>query len=194
MTDADWIARIGELYGSPFQKSDGGWGVTVYPTEQQEDVIKERHRACCAEERYGEDYLKGAIAVSIDKNGTERNLNITDGQRWQMQSDWNGHRTQKCDARPRTRADDENARWDPPDATPAARRKGQEAMRAAIEAEKPDEPDEALDKFMASMRRDRAPRIPAGAPHGGGGGTKKKGPPTRKTPGERPHARRPRPA
>ena len=173
MTDADWIARIGELYGSPFQKFDGGWGITVYPTEQQEDVIRERHRACCDEEPYSVDYLKGAIAVSIDKNGTERKLAITDGQRWQMQSDWNGHWTQKCDARPRTRADDENARWEPPEATPAARRKGQEAMQAAIEAEKPDEPDEALDKFMASMRRNRAARIAAGADDGETGSTTK---------------------
>ena len=150
MTKADWIAKLGELYGSPFKKSDGGWGIAVYLTEQQEDVVRERHRACCDEERYGEDYLEGAIAVSVDKNGNERKLTITDGSRWQMQSDWNGNRTQKCDARSRTPQEDHDARWDPPEPSAAARRKGAEAMAAAKNA---DEPDEALDKFIASLKK-----------------------------------------
>ena len=56
MTSDDWIARIGEVYGSPFQKSDGTWGISVYLTEQQEEVVRERHRACCDDERYDEDW------------------------------------------------------------------------------------------------------------------------------------------
>ena len=150
MTKDDWIAKLGELYGSPFKKSDGGWGIAVYLTEQQEEVVRERHRACCDEERYGEDYLEGAIAVSIDKNGNERKLTITDGNRWQMQSDWNGNRTQKCDARSRTPQENRDARWNPPEPSAAGRRKGAEAMAAA---KKTDEPDEALDKFIAGLKK-----------------------------------------
>ena len=155
MTSDDWIARIGEVYGSPFRKTDGTWGISVYLTEQQEEVVRERHRACCDEERYDEDYLREAVAVSIDQNGNERKLTITDGRRWQIQSDWNGNRVQKCDVRSRTPVDEQNARWNPPEASPAAQHKAQEAMKAALETEQPKEVDAALEKFMAGVRSRR---------------------------------------
>ncbi|MCY4506532.1 MAG: hypothetical protein OXG35_06180 [Acidobacteria bacterium] len=158
MTNEDWLARIGEVYGSPFRQHDGNWGIAVYLTEQQEDVIRERHQACCNEDRYDEDYLKGAVAVSINKDGTERKLTITDGRRWQMQSDWNGNRTQKCGASPRTPAEDREARWDPPAASPEARRKADEATAAALEAERPKPHNEPLENFKASLRRGLAAR------------------------------------
>ena len=155
MTNEDWIARIGEVYGSPFRKTDGTWGVSVYLTEQQEEVVLERHRACCNEERYDEDYLKDAVVVSIDKNGNERKLTITDGRRWQRQTDWNGNRVQKCDARGRTPAEDRRARWDPPEASRAAKQKAHEALKAAHKAEEPEKADPALEKFMAGVRSRR---------------------------------------
>ena len=156
MTNEDWIARIGEVYGSPFRKTDGTWGIAVYLTEQQEEVVRERHRACCDDERYDEDYLKDAVAISIDKNGDERKLTITNGHRWQMQSDWNGNRVQKCDARSRTPAEDQDAHWSPPQASPAAQQKAREATEAAQEADQPKEVDPLLDKFMAGVRSRRA--------------------------------------
>ena len=156
MTNDEWIAKIGEVYGSPFRKPDGTWGICVHLTEQQEEVISERHRACCDDERYDEDYLKDAAAVSIDQNGNERKLTITDGRHWQMQSDWNGNRVQKCNARSRTPAEERNARWNPPEASPAARRQAQEAMDAAREAEQRKEVDTAFKKFRDGVRSRRA--------------------------------------
>ena len=92
--------KIGELYGCPF-KHGKGWGIAVYPTEQQSQEIQKLHEAACDRREYTSDYLKGRDAVSFDKNGQERLVTITDGYRYGGCYDMSGNEMVRCECESR---------------------------------------------------------------------------------------------
>ena len=95
----DWTRKVGILYGVPI-KVGGSWGVAIYPTVQQNELLEVDRRAACDRGDYSEDYLRGRAAVSVDSSGRSRSLMITDpraGWRYDMY----GNMTAHCNAVPR---------------------------------------------------------------------------------------------
>lgn len=99
----DWTKSIGVLYRTPTRTSDG-WGVTIYPTRQQEALIDIRREKYHDESgRYDDGYLQGLDAVSIDKSGHVRMLTITEPRNFAYDMDGNIHcRCAAVPRRPRT--------------------------------------------------------------------------------------------
>ena len=101
----DWRREMGELYGWPHPCGDE-WGICIIPTKQQSRQIHERHLEACSRDDYGADYLKGEIAVSIDKTGRERPVTITNSKDYGIRHDMNATEMVVCRIRPRERTSD----------------------------------------------------------------------------------------
>ena len=101
----DWRREMGEMYGWP-HPCGNEWGICIVPTRQQSRQIHERHQDACSRDDYDTDYLKGEIAVSIDKSGQERAVTITDSRDYGTRYDMNGTEMVVCRTRPRDRAVD----------------------------------------------------------------------------------------
>ncbi len=95
----DWTKSIGVLYGTP-ARVGGGWGVAIYPTRQQEALLEVARNRYDETGRYDDGYLKGLEAVSIDKNGRERTLTITEPRGFMH--DMSGNAYCRCGTEPRT--------------------------------------------------------------------------------------------
>ena len=95
----DWTKSIGVLYGTPTRVGDG-WGVSIYPTRQQEALIDIERKKYNETGKYDDGYLEGLPAVSIDKSGRVRTLTITEPRDFRY--DMNGNIHCSCAATPRT--------------------------------------------------------------------------------------------
>ena len=98
MARPDGVEQMGELYGIPARRRDG-WGIAVYPTKQQSELLNDIHQKTCEQGIYDRDYLKERPAVSIDRHGRERRLTITASSNCQY--DMYGNELWVCDTRAR---------------------------------------------------------------------------------------------
>ena len=132
--------KIRELYGCPLEHGQG-WGIIVYPTQEQSTELQKLHEAACDQGNYTTDHLKGKEAVSFDKPGRERAVTITDGYSRGGAYDMYGNETIQCKCEPRNRAPagparkalthDGDAGTSPPPTRPANRYAGAAAAARA---------------------------------------------------------------